>query len=215
MDSHFFILRKAPMASFPPNSKKTETRAPIEQVTSANSVRRRKPLSKQLKGTFFGGDARTAWHYTISNVMIPAIQDTIIEMVQTGIERVVRGDRSRRSAGAPLGRVNYRSYAQRRPVDDRPPMPTNYTSSRQTRAKHGFDEIVIATRQEAEEVLDRLYDILSRYESVSVAELYELTGVPSAHTDHTWGWMELRGAAVRRVRGGGYLLDLPEPEFLG
>jgi hypothetical protein len=151
----------------------------------------------------------------ISNVLIPAIQDTLIEMVQSGIERVVRGDRSRRSTGAPLGRVNYQRYSQRRTMDDRPPMPTNPTLSRAARARHGFDEIIIATRQEAEDVLDRMYDILSRYESVSVAELYELCGVASTHTDHTWGWLELRGASVGRVRGGGYLLELPEPEFIG
>jgi len=154
----------------------------------------------------------------ISNVMIPAIQDTIIEMVQSGIERVIRGDRGRRG-GSPsgLGHVNYRGYGQRRPItrDDRPPMPTAYNLSRAARARHGFDEIIIASRQEAEEVIDRLFDLISKYESATVADLYELTGLESSHTDHTWGWTDLRGAAVGRVRGGGYLLDLPEPEFLG
>lgn len=204
------------MESFPPNSKATKTRErePVQQVTSENAVRRRKPLGKQFKATFFGGNARGAWTYMVSNVMVPAIQDTIIEMVQAGIERVVRGDRSRRSSGQPLGRVNYQSYSRRRSVDDRPPMPTGYNSSRAARARHGYDEIVIATRTEAEDVIDRLYDILSKYESVSVAELYELTGLTSSHTDHTWGWTDLQGASVRRVRSGGYLLDLPEPEFL-
>lgn len=207
------------MAAFPPNSKaaKAREKEPIKQITSANSVRRRKPpLGKQFKETFFGGDAHSAWRYVISNVMIPAIQDTIIEMVQSGIERVVRGDRSRRSSSAPLGRVNYRSYAQQRSApawqDDRPPMPR--TLSRAARARHGFDEIIIDTRQEAEDVIDRLYDLISKYEEATVADLYELTGLESTHTDHTWGWVDLRGATIRRVRSGGYLLDLPEPESL-
>lgn len=208
------------MEPFPPNSKaaKSKEREPVQRVTSGNTVRRRRPLSKQFKETFFGGDAHTAWHYMISNVMIPAIQDTIIEMVQSGIERVIRGDRTRR-AGSPtgLGHVNYRGYgAARRPVrDDRPPMPTGYSLSRAARARHGLDEIIIASRQEAEEVIDQLFDIISKYESATLADLYELTGLESSHTDHTWGWSNLRGASVGRVRGGGYLLDLPEPEFLG
>jgi hypothetical protein len=205
------------MESFPPNRKtiREREREPVQQVTTGSAIRRRKPLSKQFKETFFGGNARSAGHYMISNVMIPAVQDTIIEMVQTGIERIVRGDRSRRTSPGQLGRVNYRSYAQRRPTtpDDRPPMPTSL--SKAARARHGFDEIIIPTRQEAEEVIDRLFDIISKYDVVTVAELYELTGLGSSHTDHTWGWQDLRGASVGRVRGGGYLLDLPEPEFLG
>jgi hypothetical protein len=74
---------------------------------------------------------------------------------------------------------------------------------------------VIASRQEAEEVLDRMYDLISQYDAVTVAELYELTGLESSHTDQKWGWEDLRGSGVGRVRGGGYLLELPEPISLG
>jgi hypothetical protein len=85
--------------------------------------------------------------------------------------------------------------------------------SREARAKHNFDEIVLNSRVEAEEVIDRLYDVVSRYESASVADLYELVGLSSTHTDHKWGWTDIRGAGVQRVRDG-YLLDLPSPEPL-
>jgi hypothetical protein len=54
---------------------------------------------------------------------------------------------------------------------------------------------------------------VSRYESASVADLYELVGLSSVHTDNRWGWTDLTGAGVSRIRGG-YLLDLPEPEPL-
>ena len=80
-------------------------------------------------------------------------------------------------------------------------------------AKHDFDEIVLDQRAEAEEVIDRLYDVVSRYESATVADLYDLVGLPSTHTDHKWGWTDLRGAGVSRIRDG-YLLDLPDPEPL-
>jgi hypothetical protein len=85
--------------------------------------------------------------------------------------------------------------------------------SRQARARHDFDEIVLESRTEAEEVIDRLFDLVSRYESATVADLYELVGLASSHTDHKWGWTDLRGAGVSRVRGG-YLLDLPDPHPL-
>jgi hypothetical protein len=86
--------------------------------------------------------------------------------------------------------------------------------SRRSRARGAFDELIIPSRQEAEEVIERMFDILSRYGAVSVADLYELTGVQSSHTDMKWGWAELRGAKAVRLRQGGFLLDLPEPEPL-
>lgn len=86
--------------------------------------------------------------------------------------------------------------------------------SRQARAQHNFDEIVLQSRTEAEEVVDRLFEVVSRYGSASVADLYELVGLSSTHTDNKWGWDDLQGAGVSRVRGG-FLLDLPEPEPLG
>lgn len=85
--------------------------------------------------------------------------------------------------------------------------------SRQSRARHQFDDIVLDERAEAEQVIDQLFDLVSKYGSATVADLYELVGLASTHTDHKWGWEELMGAGVSRVRGG-YLLDLPEPEPL-
>jgi hypothetical protein len=85
--------------------------------------------------------------------------------------------------------------------------------SQRGRAKHDFDEIVLDQRAEAEEVIDRLYDVVSRYEQATVADLYDLVGLSSTHTDHKWGWTDLRGSGVSRIRDG-YLLDLPDPEPL-
>ena len=85
--------------------------------------------------------------------------------------------------------------------------------SHRGRAAHDFDEIILDTRREAEEVLSRLYDILSKYEVVTVSDLYDLTGIDSNYTDQDWGWTELRGSQIVNVRNG-YLLDLPKPEPL-
>lgn len=111
-----------------------------------------------------------------------------------------------------LGYVSYNRMGRQPQRDDRPPMPQ--TLSRMSRARQSFDEIIIPSRQEAEEVLDRLFDLISKYDTATVADLYELTGLSSSHTDHKWGWEELRGASVGRIRGGGYLLNLPEPQSL-
>jgi hypothetical protein len=191
-------------------------------VTSGDAVRRRPSLGKQFKHTFFGGDAKTAVQYMLLNVLLPSAQEMFLETLQAGMERLVYGEsRPRRGPmggpmGGALGHVAYNRMSQARSMGPPGAASPPPAISRRARSTHAFDEIIIPTRNEAEEVLDRMHDILSKYESVTVADLYELTGVSSAHTDHKWGWTDLRGARVGRVRGqGGYLLDLPAPEPLG
>lgn len=204
------------MDQFPPNSKK-QTAEPkrVERVTSATAVRRKKGLGKQFKHTFFGGDANTAVQYMIFNVLIPSAKDAMFEAVSSGFEKLVYGEgRARRGPGPMSGALGHVNYNRMGPQPNRSPMPT--ALPRRSRARHNFGEIVIPSRQDAEEVLERMYDIISKYDEVTVSDLYELTGLVPSHTDHKWGWDSLKGASVGRLRGGaGYLLDLPEPEPLG
>lgn len=210
------------MQDFPANSQKAKaTDAPrekLEPVTSAETVRRKRGLGRQFKETFFSGSARDAFEYMVTEVVVPAVRDTFADAMQSGIDRLIYGDRapgrSRRStpwSNSNTGHVAYNRMST--PTQSQPSPPRML--SRRSRARHNLDELVIPSRQEAEEVIDRLFDLLSRYGTASVADLYELTGVQSSHTDMKWGWNNLRGAKAVRLRQGGFLLDLPEPEALG
>src|SRR3954451_2689442 len=211
------------MQDFPPDSAKArersqgppsdERRTKIEQVTSATAEQRKKGLGGRFKETFIGGSARDAGEYMMMEVIIPSVRDLMAEAVHSLTDRMIYGNqRPRRgtttSSYSGLGHVDYQGMSR----SNRP--PTTRTLSQTSRARHDFGEIVIPNRQEAEEVLDRLYDVLSQYGSVPVANLYALTGIQSSHADHKWGWTSLRGAKVARLRNGGYLLDLPNPEPL-
>ncbi len=207
------------MEQFPPNSRqaKETARGPkkVERVTSAQVVRRRRPLGQQFKDTFISGSARMAAEYMVAEVIIPAIQDTMIDAFQGGIERLVRGEgRSRRSSAPPpsaYGRVAYHQQSQTLP-SAQPPR----TMSRGGKARHDFGELVLQSRHEADDVLQRLFDIINQYETVSVADLYALCGIAPDHVDHKWGWTNLETAQIGRVRGGtGYILNLPAPQPLG
>lgn len=204
---------------YPPNSKTKGSdppkKEPITRVTSADPVRRKKSLGKQFRETFVGGDAKTALHYVMFGVLLPAAKDALVEAGSAGIEKLIFGETRKRGARNPAtGATGYVSYNRMSTVSDRPPMPSRNIMTKRGRARHDFDEIVLDSRAEAEEVIDRLFDLVSRYDSATVADLYELCGLSSSHTDHKWGWTDLRGATVSRLRNSGYLLDLPEPEPL-
>ena len=206
---------------FPPNSKKAQQETPqepkkVERVTSAGVVRRKKSLGSRFKATFIGGDARTASDYVITQVLVPALKDLLVEAGQSAIEKLVHGESrsGRRSRSGPMagpsGYVTYNRMSSAASEGASNPRRI----SRSARARHDFDDIILPTRSEAEEVLDRLYDIVSRYSSATVQDLCELCGLESSHVDNKWGWTDLRGSGVSRVRSGGFLLDLPDPEPL-
>ena len=203
---------------FPSNSEKDKKGSDkkIERVTTSDVVRKRKSLRKQFTETFIAGDMKSVTRYAVMDIALPAAREMLFETVSEGFRKWLYGDKNYRRGSTPpqSGPTGYVQY--NRPSPSRPPWSQSSPQralSREARAKHDFDEIVLNSRVEAEEVIDRLYDVVSRYESASVADLYELVGLSSTHTDHKWGWTDIRGAGVSRVRDG-YLLDLPNPEPL-
>lgn len=77
-------------------------------------------------------------------------------------------------------------------------------------------ELVYETRADAENVLNGMSEIIDKYGFVTVADLYDISGLPGAyHTDSMIGWKgSIKESIIKRVRDG-YIIDLPEPEVLG
>ena len=77
-------------------------------------------------------------------------------------------------------------------------------------------ELVYETRADAEKVLNGMSEIIDEYGFVTVADLYDISGLPGAyHTDSMIGWKgSIKESIIKRVRDG-YIIDLPEPEVLG
>jgi hypothetical protein len=71
-------------------------------------------------------------------------------------------------------------------------------------------DIVLATEADAEEVLERLFQMIVKYDVASVGDLYDAVGLNGTYEDTKWGWANLAGSGVSRVRSG-YMLVLPKP----
>lgn len=204
---------------FPSNSQsgpRDESRK-IEKAVVGEVIRRKPSLGKRLTNTFFGGDAHGVIGYILLDVFVPAIKDLVVDVVSTGIERAIFGEGrapSRRGGHRPSGNSGYTQYNRySTPATGFRQEPRDREISRRARATENFDEIILATRAEAQEVIDRLFDLVSQYGEATTYDLFELVGVSGNYADRKWGWTDMRGASVTRVREG-YLLDLPQREVL-
>lgn len=178
----------------------------IQKVITGNAIKQKKSFVDKFAETFFGDDAKTVIQYVVWDVMIPAAKNTISDMVQTGVEMLLfgktYGSRTRRDRDKSF--VSYGSFYSR--GGDR----EKRSSRRGGRATSKFENVVLETREEAEEVLSAMVELVDLYNVVSVADLYALIGEESDYTDDRYGWTSVSRARVDRVRDG-YMIVLPRP----
>jgi len=213
--------------TFPSNSKsvkkenqqqsKIEDRK-LEKVVSGTVKRQKQGLGKKIAETFLEDDTKSVSSYIFHDVLIPAAKSMICDIIGWGgfAEMFLFGGYRRgRSGGRRDNGRSYISYGSyyRSTDRDRDRDRDRRDISRASRARHDFDEIVLETRGEAETVLSHLVDLTIDYNQATVADLYDLVGITSNFTDNKYGWTDLGGAGVTRVRGG-YLLDLPRTQLL-
>lgn len=193
----------------PRSDRAREEPRKVERVVQGEAVRRKTPLGRRVSQNLLGGDAQSVWGYMFGEVLIPAFRDMIADALTGGVERAIFGDsaRSRGRSSGRGGRTDYHRISNGRPAYRDEP---RRELSRRSRSLHNFDEIVLDKRVEAEEVLDRLDAWLDKYDSVSVADFYEMCGVSSNYTDNKYGWTDISNATIQHVRGG-YLIRMPQP----
>lgn len=198
---------------FPSNTQKEKR---VRKVTEGKVVKRKKGLGRKLEETIIGDSADNVKDYIIWDVLVPALKETISDAVSGGIQMLLFGEKHPSTRGnvsrdRGTSYVSYSSYYNR----DKPVRPREGRSTGDSRVRRSIEteEIILETRGEAESVLDSLMDIIDNYGEASVADLFELVGIPSEYTDNRYGWENLSMARVDRIRGG-YLLNLPKAHAL-
>lgn len=194
-----------------PKEEKPPVDKDIQTVVSTPAVQRKTPLGRRFKSIFFRGEFKGAAKYVVSDVLLPALKNMFVDATSRGAERIVYGEsapRRRSELGRPRFSYNnpvdrgYRS--PRGMLPDQPPIP---------RRRQDIGEIILVSRADAEAVVERLTDIIDKFDVASVADLHELVELPSTYIDNKWGWSALRGVDIRQIREG-YVIDLPPVEPL-
>lgn len=188
-----------------PNSHRSKEEKKIEKVVSGPVKTKKKTEMAKFANTFISEDARNVKEYLLSDVMIPALKKLVSDLVTNGVDTLLFGRSGRRNQSAISSKISYRNYYD----SGRKPDPASSFESSRTRTGYNYDDVVLTTLGEAEEVLLRMNEIIEEYGMVSVADMYDLVGVTGSYTDNKYGWKNLSNAEPVRVRDG-YLLKLPK-----
>ena len=174
----------------------SEEKNKLSPVTKgAVTTKQRGELSK-LVDTILPGAAGDVKSHVIFEVLIPAAKRAALDALA-----MLLGEKTRRgSTNSIVDRVSYIDYS-------------SIGSSSNTPISRGssvFDlgNLVFEEYNDADIVLSALYDQLSRYRIVSVANLYELIGKQCPHTAGKYGWTKLDTAKIKKTSDG-WMLCLP------
>lgn len=176
----------------------TTEKKKIEKVTTGKVKVKKKTGLQKMAGAMFAEDAEKVKSYILMDVLLPTIADGITDVLKKSIDAIFGRKSSGRDSRS--SKVSYRSYYDN---------PDSRGTSTKARSVYDYDDIIFDSRGEAEEVLDRMDELVELYGNVSVAEFYDLAGISSEYTSNKYGWTNIHTAKIVRVSGDGYMIKLP------
>lgn len=178
----------------------------IRKVTKKVEVVQKENVAQKTVNRFFGGNPKDVAIFTFRDVLLPALKETLLDIICKGSERLIMGD------DVPTGNRNYRRHNGR--IDQYTSYNSMYDGPdrrnvNRARSRYDFADILIENRMKAEDILSRMNDLLDNYGVVRVSDFYNEVGVTGVYTDQNWGWTDLRGSSIRQVRGG-WIIEMPQ-----
>lgn len=183
----------------------------VGKVITGVAKTKKKSEIRKFTDIFLAEDINVVKEYLLNDVLIPITKKAISDLFTDGIAILLYGQRGKSGKS---GNASKYSYSKCFDDSDRYDRRESRSSSR--RGVYSYDEVIIPTRGEAEEVLTRMEELIDRFDNASVADFCEMVGITGTPQDYKFGWTDIRdikSARVERVRDG-YMLNLPRPRAL-
>jgi len=197
-----------------PELKTDKKEKVIKPVAKAKKAR--KTTFQLFKDSFIADEIGDLREYIIKDLVVPMIKDAIVDGIGNSLSMILYGEKS-----------DYRYRSSRYSSDHRSPSGVrrydysrgySYSSKREredddrriAKARQ-WEPLECESRQEALDILEQMSDILEEYDSVSLADMYDLGGVSTKPEDNNYGWRSLTSAHIRETRYRTYIIDLARP----
>lgn len=213
-------MAEVDMSNLVPNSNKykaeqaakarTAEKEKLKAVVKKDSVvSTKKSLRKRFADLFIKEDIGDVKEYIIYDVIIPGAKRLFLNSLSMILVGEVMDSGKRGRSG--YGRTNYGGYYSK----DRERRSRERDRDRyyEEDPKIDYRNIVLSKRVDAEDVVDALHERIDKYDTASVADLFDLIDVAGKYTDNNWGWDDKRQIGIRRVSDG-YLIDVDEARYL-
>ena len=178
--------------------KETEKKK-VEKVVKGVVKTKKKTEIRKFADIFLAEDFASVKSYILMDVLVPGIKRAVSDIVTNSLDMLLFGESNKNKKSSGVSYISYKNYSDKKDASD----------NTRTRTGYNYDDIVLESRGEAEEVITRMEELIETYGSVSVADLYDLVGKQCNYTDNKYGWINVRNAEPIRVRDG-YLLKLPK-----
>ena len=199
-----------------------EKKPPLKKLVDVQPKKVKRSLFGRLVSGVMGPEGLPGiGAYVNDEIIKPAVKNIIYDAITSGLSRALNMDHKQyrgghtpynrpggTSAHRPSGTNYSNRYNNSRPVE--------HEERRTARpARYGVEEYIIEERFDAAHVLTTLTENADMYDSVSVADYYDLIGVPSNFTDNSYGWTidTITQASIVPVRGG-YIIKFPSVEVI-
>lgn len=190
--------------SLPSNSlneqKKKEKKEKIKPVVSGKVKKKGKSFGEKVVDNFVNENVDDVKGYLVSDVIIPTIKKTVIDVIKMFFYG--------KTGNGPSGGSEIVSY--NRMSGGRTYLMGSSDVNKKRTPKRTFDDIWFEDRGDLEIVVDNLKALMETYGVVSAADLFELVGQDTVFTDNRYGWTDL-GAMQAVSKEGGWVLKMPPP----
>lgn len=184
----------------------------VKRVVSS-PVKVKKSIGREIKESLISEDAGNVKSYILTEVVIPGIRDLLTSMATSALDMIFYGETRSRRGYSRGSLFDYNGISSRKAsgvhnIYDRDRRYDERSYSR------SYNDFIIPTRKEAEEVLLEMRDTLDRYGTCRVADLYQAVGADSHnYTDYNYGWTSLANVHISPARGG-WRIELPRPQAI-
>lgn len=140
----------------------------------------------------------------------PSLKDIAVDLIVNSVQDFAYHDDPRRKVSSNYRAQSYSNPLKYQQVSSPSPVAAKRTDSVGI-VKNPYSDITVKTREDAEEVIDYISEILSYYQSASVKDMYDMVGIPCDYTAQYYGWTDISGAYVQRERDGRWRIHMPRP----
>lgn len=193
--------------NYQPNSHKYKDKQ-REEAAEAKEVKKvitgpaktKKNDIRKFTNTFISEDINNVKNYVISDVLVPTIKKAIVDIVTNGVNMIFWGSAPSSKSGGT--KISYSKFYDQKGSS----APWNETK---TTTRFDYDDIVYATRGDAEATLVQMGEMIETYGVVTVADMYDMAQLTQPYTSNRYGWTSVARAEVKRIPEG-YIIKMPK-----